>query len=134
MKNFNELSARTSFAALTTEFAMQTRTLSRSRAFRSKRHADGASHAYKRCLFQNSSFCWSRKELENFEFRKNSKFELDSRKISFYAWFKSADNSSDVSSRDSPGARFSSRCSAPMEMRFKYSTLFPTALNIRLTW
>ena len=50
-------------AALTTEFAMKTRTLSRSRAFRSKRHADGTSSAHKRCLFQNSSFCWSRKEL-----------------------------------------------------------------------
>ena len=34
---------RTSFAALTTEFAPQTRTLSRSRAPRSKRHADGTS-------------------------------------------------------------------------------------------
>ena len=43
LKNFAELSTRTSFAALTTEFAMQTRTLSRSRAFRSKRHAAGTS-------------------------------------------------------------------------------------------
>ena len=25
--------------------------------------------------FQNFSFCWSRKDLENFEFWKNSKFE-----------------------------------------------------------
>ena len=34
-------------AALTTEFAMQTRTLSRSRALRSKRHAVGTSPAHK---------------------------------------------------------------------------------------
>ena len=47
--------------------------LSRSRAFRSKWHADVTSPAHKRCLFQNSSFCWSRKELENFEFFQNSK-------------------------------------------------------------
>ena len=97
MKNFAEPSARTSFAALTTEFAMQTRTLSRSRAFSSKRHAAGTSPTHKRCLFQNSSFCWGRKDLENVEFWENSTFELDSRKISFYAWFKSADNSSAVS-------------------------------------
>ena len=42
------------------------RPLSRSRAPRSKRHAAGTSPAHKRCLFQNSSFCWSRKKLENF--------------------------------------------------------------------
>ena len=56
MKNFAEPSARTSFAALTTEFAMQTRTLSRSRAFRSKRHAAGTSPAHKWIAFKTFHF------------------------------------------------------------------------------
>ena len=29
------------------------------------------------CYFQNSSFCWSRKELENFEFFQKSTFKLN---------------------------------------------------------
>ena len=63
-------------AALTTEFAPQTRTLSRSRAFRSKRHAAGTSPAHKWRSFQNFTFYWCRKELENVEFFQNSTFEV----------------------------------------------------------
>ena len=58
--------------------SLQCKLVSRSRAFRSKRHADVTSSAHKRCLFQNFSFCWSRKELENFEFFQNSKLRLNS--------------------------------------------------------
>ena len=59
------------------------RPLSRSRAPRSKRHAVGTTPAHKRCLFQNSSFCWSRKELKNFEFFQNSKLSLISKHIGY---------------------------------------------------
>ena len=53
------------------------RPLSRSRAFRSKRHAAGTSPAHKWRSFQNFTFYWCRKELENFDFRKNSKLRLN---------------------------------------------------------
>ena len=52
------------------------RPLSRSRAFRSKRHAAGTSPAHKWRSFQNFTFYWCRKELENFEFFQNSTFDL----------------------------------------------------------
>ena len=60
------------FAVLSAMF----RPLSRSRAFRSKRHAAGTSPAHKWRSFQNFTFYWCRKKLENFEFRKNSKLRL----------------------------------------------------------
>ena len=50
------------------------RPLSRSRAFRSKRHAAGTSPAHKWRSFQNFTFYWCRKELENVEFFQNSTF------------------------------------------------------------
>ena len=64
LENFAELSAM--FRPLRSLPSLQCKLVSRSRAPRSKRHADGASPAHKQCLFQNSSFCWSRKKLENF--------------------------------------------------------------------
>ena len=74
LENFAELSAM--FRPLRSLPSLQCKLVSRSRTFRSKRHAAGTSSAHKQCLFQNSSFCWSRKELENFEFFRNSKLRL----------------------------------------------------------
>ena len=84
-----------SLTALTTEFAPQTRTLSRSRILRSKRHADGTFPAHKCRPFQNFTFyscggfntptlCggvvdWSRKELESF--RVVEKLEIEPKKF-----------------------------------------------------
>ncbi|MGP1511472.1 MAG: hypothetical protein ACTTIT_03025, partial [Treponema sp.] len=65
MKNFAELSEK--LRPLRSLPSLQCKLASRSRAFSSKRHAAGTSPTHKRCLFQNSSFCWSRKELENVE-------------------------------------------------------------------
>ena len=56
--------------------SLQCKLVSRSRAFRSKRHAAGTSPAHKWRSFQNFTFYWCRKKLENFEFRKNSKLRL----------------------------------------------------------
>ena len=56
--------------------SLQCKLASRSRAFRSKRHAAGTSPAHKWRSFQNFTFYWCRKELENFKFRKNSNLSL----------------------------------------------------------
>ena len=70
------LSARTSFAALTTEFALQTRRVCRGRAFRAgfrKPNARNGTQPEPRLrtllfVFQNSPFRYYTKLMENFEF------------------------------------------------------------------
>ena len=72
------------FAVLSAMF----RPLSRSRAPRSKRHTARTSPAHKWRSFQNFTFYWCRKKLENFEFRKNSKLRLINKIINeFFCFF-----------------------------------------------
>ena len=61
------------------------RPLSRSRAPRSKRHAAGTSPAHKWRSFQNFTFYWCRKELENVEFFQNSTLSFNTKSRAEFA-------------------------------------------------